>query len=71
MWRSDKTGQDATTRGRETTQQSTKGTNEWTNKQTKQVRREVTTRKEVKTRREGMEAEDDCFGPDALRPTTY
>ena len=62
MWRSDETGQDATTRGRETTQQPTKGTNEWTNKQTKRVRREVTTRQEVKTRCEGMEASDDFLG---------
>jgi hypothetical protein len=37
-------------------QQPTKGTNKWTNKQTKRVRQEV------KTRREGMEAADDFFG---------
>ncbi len=61
-WRCDKTRWDAMTRGRETTQQPTKGTNKWTNKQTKRVRREATTRQEVKMRREGMEAADDFFG---------
>jgi hypothetical protein len=50
------------TRGREMTQQPTKGTNERTNKQTKWARREATTRQEVKTRREGMEAADDFLG---------
>jgi hypothetical protein len=60
-WRGDETGRD-TTRGRETTQQPTKGTNERTNKQTKRVQCEAMTRQEVKTRREGMEAADDFLG---------
>jgi hypothetical protein len=62
MWRGDKTGRDATARGRETTQQPTIGTNKRMNKQTKRVRRELTSRQEVKTRREGMEVADDFFG---------
>ncbi len=43
-------------------QQPTNGTNERTNKQTKQVQREVMMWHEVKTRRKGMEAADDFFG---------
>ena len=66
-WRGDETGRNAMTRGRETTQQPTKGTNERTNKQTKWVRLEATTQQEVKMLREGMEAADDfldffCWG---------
>ena len=43
----------ATTRGRETTQQPTKGTNKRTTKQTKRVRREATTREVDATRGDG------------------
>ena len=43
----------STTRGRETTQQPTKRTNQWTNKQTTRVKHEVMTWQEVKMWRKG------------------